>query len=191
MERKKISFKLIAWLFLAGLIILNLIGLKLYENEIDDYLTENINQEDITLDSLSRFTPEEVNQRFDHELAKSINDYFTSKQAREDNLDELQLELDAAFKRREETYEAYRCECDGTCGNGKTGRGSECDRKQQKYVQADRIYQEVKTQFDLLQSNDEMSILKEKIQRDLQNFAENTISSSYLERNKALWYVLF
>ena len=34
---------------------------------------------------------------------------------------------------REKYYEEYKCECDGTCGTGIVGRGSECERKKEKY----------------------------------------------------------
>jgi hypothetical protein len=34
---------------------------------------------------------------------------------------------------REKYYEEYKCECDGTCGTGIVGRGSECARKKEKY----------------------------------------------------------
>lgn len=49
------------------------------------------------------------------------------------------------FQQREKDYQDYKCECDGTCGTGQRGRGSECDRKEQKYLLSNREYQETKT----------------------------------------------
>lgn len=53
-------------------------------------------------------------------------------------------ETEAAFQAREKNYQDYKCECDGTCGTGRRGRGSECERKEKKYLQSDREYQEAK-----------------------------------------------
>lgn len=191
MKIKKISFKSTALLLVAGLIALNLIGLKLYKNEIDDYLKNKISKEGIGLDSLSRFTQEEINQKFDIKLGKSINDYFTSKQSHEDQIDELKLELDVSFRIKEKAYIDYKCECDGTCGSGKVGRGSECERKEQKYLQSDRKYKEIKAQVDSIQNNTEILTIEKKIQKDIKVFNENKIESSYLERVKTLWHLIF
>ncbi len=49
---------------------------------------------------------------------------------------------------READYQDYKCECDGTCGTGQRGRGSECDRKEQKYLQSNREYQQAKAEND-------------------------------------------
>jgi hypothetical protein len=45
----------------------------------------------------------------------------------------LKSELDRYFTLREQYYREYICECDGTCGTGIQGRGSECKAKQAKY----------------------------------------------------------
>ena len=49
------------------------------------------------------------------------------------------------FQQREKDYQDYKCECDGTCGTGQQGRGSECARKEQKYLLSNQEYQETKT----------------------------------------------
>ena len=41
--------------------------------------------------------------------------------------------LDEAAERRDRYYREYICECDGTCGTGIQGRGSECQAKLAKY----------------------------------------------------------
>lgn len=62
----------------------------------------------------------------------------------------IKAETDRLFGIREHLYEEYRCECDGTCGTGKRGRGSECERKEQKYRQTDSEYQSLKAENDRL-----------------------------------------
>lgn len=57
---------------------------------------------------------------------------------------ELETQTEERLQARERDYQDYKCECDGTCGTGKTGRGSECERKEQKYLLANREYQETK-----------------------------------------------
>lgn len=46
---------------------------------------------------------------------------------------ERKLELKGYFDMKEAYYQDYRCECDGTCGTGKQGRGIECISKKEKY----------------------------------------------------------
>lgn len=42
-------------------------------------------------------------------------------------------ELRGYFDLKEQYYQDYKCECDGTCGTGKFGSGVECQRKRKKY----------------------------------------------------------
>jgi hypothetical protein len=46
---------------------------------------------------------------------------------------------------RDDYYQQYVCECDGTCGTGQKGRGTECERKEKKYLLSEVEYQEAKT----------------------------------------------
>lgn len=68
----------------------------------------------------------------------------------ETRIDRLKAETAAGFRVREALYQEYRCECDGTCGTGRVGRGTECERKEAKYRQADREYQALKAENDRL-----------------------------------------
>jgi hypothetical protein len=61
-------------------------------------------------------------------------------------INQLKAETEAKYLAREQDYEDYKCECDGTCGTGKVGRGSECKRKEAKYLQSNREYTETKEQ---------------------------------------------
>lgn len=60
----------------------------------------------------------------------------------------IQAATDRRFQQREQDYQDYKCECDGTCGTSQRGRGSECARKEKKYLQSNQEYQETKTAND-------------------------------------------
>lgn len=79
-------------------------------------------------------------------------------------IEKIKTETAASFQTREALYQEYRCECDGTCGTGKLGRGSECERKEAKYQQVAREYTTLKTENDRLveAARVDMSGLKEK-----------------------------
>jgi hypothetical protein len=62
----------------------------------------------------------------------------------------LKAETETSYKTLEALYQDYRCECAGTCGTGRVGRGTECERKEAKYRQADQEYQALKTENDQL-----------------------------------------
>lgn len=82
---------------------------------------------------------------------QKIGALFEAKLAgMEQQISQVKAETDRSFSIRENLYQEYRCECDGTCGTGKVGRGSECERKEQKYQQADREYQALKFENDRL-----------------------------------------
>jgi hypothetical protein len=56
--------------------------------------------------------------------------------------------LDAAGTRRDRLYAEYTCECDGTCGTGIRGRGTECRSKQLRYEASEREYVAEKERFE-------------------------------------------
>ncbi|MBP8240662.1 MAG: DUF4407 domain-containing protein [Saprospiraceae bacterium] len=62
----------------------------------------------------------------------------------------IKTEKESLFNIRERLYQEYRCECDGACGTGKVGRGTDCEQKEAKYRQADQEYQTLKTENDRL-----------------------------------------
>ena len=55
---------------------------------------------------------------------------------KQQRIDSLNLSILTKFEIREEYYRQYVCECDGTCGTGQRGRGTECERKENKYLQS-------------------------------------------------------
>lgn len=97
-------------IFIA-IVISKPLELKLFQSEIDFKLLE-IKREKALL--------------IDEQYAMKINQI-------EGNENKYQTELNKSFQLKESYYAQYKCECDGTCGTGNSGRGSECLRKQKKY----------------------------------------------------------
>jgi len=79
----------------------------------------------------------EINQVLERDKIE-LSDSFTRKYLQEmDQLDGkiavLKTELKGYFDLKEAYYKEYTCECDGTCGTSKKGRGIECFTKKEKY----------------------------------------------------------
>ncbi|MEM9836644.1 MAG: DUF4407 domain-containing protein [Bacteroidota bacterium] len=98
----------------------------------------------------------------------------------------LKSETAQSLQRRETDYQDYKCECDGTCGTGKRGRGSECERKEAKYLQSNREYQELKAvnEQEMANLHSEMTAVKTDrlAGREL---AEDTFATGLMARLKA------
>lgn len=97
------------------------------------------------------FEPEIMEVLEDRRLDKlaTIETQFQEKQeTQEQKISNLQERVEAKLVVREQYYQDYRCECDGTCGTGKVGRGTECERKEQKYLQINEEYLALKVQIE-------------------------------------------
>ena len=104
--------------------------LKIFEKEINQVLAEQ--QEEKV---------QEVDENYENKITEKETFIATTKG-----------ETEAKFKIREKYYSDYKCECDGTCGTGARGEGSECLRKKEKYEKTDREYQSIKAENNLLLS---------------------------------------
>ncbi|WP_173021557.1 DUF4407 domain-containing protein [Lewinella sp. W8] len=109
-----------------AIVIAKPLELRIFQEEINEVLTER--------------------QRTKGEAAGAA--ILDRRQVLEERIGQLERQTEAALQRREQDYQDYKCECDGTCGTGKRGRGSECARKEQKYLATDREYREMKLQND-------------------------------------------
>ncbi len=78
------------------------------------------------------------------------SDYVKSTQLNDQKIKEFKKELNGFFALKERYYQDYICECDGTCGTGKRGRGSECNFKKLKYEEAVAEYGNQKSRIDQL-----------------------------------------
>lgn len=70
--------------------------------------------------------------------------YAKKLQTHIEEIKRLRERTESRFQLREKYYEEYKCECEGSCGTGARGVGSECVRKENKYLKADQEYQELK-----------------------------------------------
>lgn len=95
--------------------------------------------------------------------------------------------LDASGERRDRYYQEYACECDGTCGTGLRGRGTECQAKQLRYEASEREYAAEKERYEAtstILSQDRANLSRQRT-ADLKT-AEEEFSSGFLARLNAL-----
>ena len=99
--------------FIIAVIISKPLEIQIFKNEIQSYLMVQSAQKiaDIDMKYSSRFS--------ELDLKKFVID----------------SQYNAMLMLREKYYENYKCECDGTCGTKKIGRGIECLSKKDKYEQ--------------------------------------------------------
>ncbi len=109
-ELLQVSPRLILSILIA-IVISKPLELQIFKSEINQILNEQI---------LDRLDLSE----------KKFLDRITVIDSEKKDLSE---ELKGYFDLKEQYYQDYKCECDGTCGTGKYGAGSECLRKKEKY----------------------------------------------------------
>ncbi|HTF80909.1 MAG TPA: DUF4407 domain-containing protein, partial [Cytophagales bacterium] len=74
--------------------------------------------------------------------------YAQKISTKRDEIQQLNTKTEHLFALREKYYEDYKCECEGSCGTGAKGVGSECLRKERKYHKADIEYQQAAMKHD-------------------------------------------
>ena len=99
----------------------------------------------------------------------------------------LKAEQDRFFSLREQYYREYICECDGTCGTGLRGRGSECQAKLEKYEAFVREFDREKPRIeaalaDLKKERDRLAADHEKAKARVEEY----FSFGFLARLNAL-----
>jgi hypothetical protein len=85
--------------------------------------------------------------------------YQKKQDAKRAEIQGLKDKTDQRFVLREKDYAEYKCECEGSCGTGARGVGSECLRKENKYKKADKEYQELKAA-----NEKQMALIQEEIE---------------------------
>jgi hypothetical protein len=114
--------------FFIAMVVSKPIELKLFEQEIDKQLTV-----------MQLMELNEIDRRWNLDIENN-----------DQQVAQLQQQLEGKFQLKEQYYLDYKCECDGTCGTGIKGRGSECERKRIKYESFNKEYQEYKVQTEQL-----------------------------------------
>ncbi len=87
---------------------------------------------------------EEINESLYYAGAQKLDRLDSLHESRvahkQERTDDLKKNTEEKLDLRDEYYRLYVCECDGTCGTGEKGRGSECERKENKYLQSNQEY---------------------------------------------------
>jgi hypothetical protein len=97
-----------------------------------------------------RIFQQEINEALHSAGVEKLEDvdklYEQKISARRDLIEQWKKNTEQRYEIREKYYEDYKCECEGSCGTGARGVGSECLRKEKKYQKADQEYQESKAE---------------------------------------------
>ena len=88
---------------------------------------------------------------------------------------------------REKYYEDFKCECDGTCGTKKVGRGIECISKKNKYEEflMELSLEKIRRDSTLVNIVKQESVLKSKLEQETQ-VIKASISFGLIDQIRAL-----
>ena len=115
----------------------------------------------------------------------ALNEKRTSQ--KQEQIAQLKESTQQKLEIRDEYYRQYMCECDGTCGTGAKGRGTECERKEHKYLKSDQEYQLAKSENDaeiMYISTEKQKLLEQHL--DEKKKLEASFSNGLLVRLDAL-----
>lgn len=137
---------------LIALVISKPIEIKLFKNEINTYLEK---------ERIS--TIDQVKAKYTSDIDK-----ITSRK------DALTKKLDDKIVIRDAYYNDYKCECDGTCGTGQKGRGTECESRQKKYESyaAEVELEKAKTESSINQLDKEKTRIRAILDDEIVTVAE-------------------
>ena len=123
-----------------------------------------------------RIFQEEINESLYYAGARKMDllaDSYTKRlDAHQQQIESVRAGLAKKQEQRDEYYRQYICECDGTCGTGRRGRGSECERKQQRYGKADQ---------ELTQARQEAEVETKRVREEI-----DQLKSQYAEERSKL-----
>ena len=160
----KVSPRLII-AFIIAVIISKPLEIQIFKNEIQSYLMVQSAQKiaDIDMKYSSRFS--------ELDLKKFVID----------------SQYNAMLMLREKYYENYKCECDGTCGTKKIGRGIECLSKKEKYEQfiEELSIEKVRRDTSLVNIAKLENGLKLKMKQE-SGVVEASVSSGIIDQIRAL-----
>jgi hypothetical protein len=134
---------------------------------------------------------QEINETLHYagvEKLEGINTLYDKKvQNRNVSIQQLKQHVEQRYSIREKYYEEYKCECEGSCGTGAKGVGSECLRKEKKYQKADQEYNDIKAENQMLIGQIEREIEALKNEKELYKAElKRTFSNGLLAQLSAL-----
>ena len=96
---------------------------------------------------------QEIEEQLHHIGAEKLfaleSSYYKRRNQLSNRILHLQESTSEKFDLKEQYYQQMMCECDGTCGTGKIGRGSECERKENRYLRSEAEYLTKKNENDI------------------------------------------
>jgi hypothetical protein len=150
---------------IIALIISKPLEIQIFKTEIDSFLkVENT----------------KLISNVDFKYSKLLKENNNKKKIAEDRYNELLLI-------REKYYQDYKCECDGTCGTNRRGRGVECFSKKEKYetFQAEIESEKVKRDEILEKLALDEALIRSQIQ-DEKNLIKASLSYGLMDQIRAL-----
>lgn len=100
-----------------------------------------------------RIFKEEIDESIYYAGARKLDlleaSYNERLDARQKQVETIRAALDKKQEQRDIYYQQYICECDGTCGTGQKGRGSECERKESRYRKSDEEFAQARKDADV------------------------------------------
>ena len=151
--------------FLIAVIISKPLEIKIFENEINSFLMLENSQKVSNIDS---------------KYKKSLSDLSSEKT-------KINSQFNQMLLLREKYYEDFKCECDGTCGTQKKGRGIECFSKKAKYDQflAELNIEKIKRNSSLVYLEKQENALNSKIDNEIK-IVKASFSNGIIDQIRAL-----
>lgn len=150
---------------LIAVVISKPIEIKIFEAEIDSYLL--LKKKDLIEDAETKYVSElEAIRHEKNQINSKFNDLLLL---------------------REKYYEDFKCECDGTCGTGRRGRGIECYSKKNKYELFLAELNQQKVQNDSILNSLASQERKIRAQMDAEmEVMQTSLSNGFIDRVRAL-----
>ena len=123
--------------------------------------------------------------------AKKVTNVDLKYTSRFSELNDKKSKIDSQYTvmlmLREKYYEDFKCECDGTCGTKKVGRGIECISKKNKYEEFLRelSLEKIRRDSTLVNIVKQESVLKSKLEQETQ-VIKASISFGLIDQIRAL-----
>ena len=156
-----LAFPRIILAIIIGFVISRPIELRLFQDEIDQHLADKREFQILETDSLYEGKIQSVNLLFASKEEVLIITRDTLKEKERKEVSNWKIQLKEYQNIRNDAFDSYKCECDGTCGTGNKGNGSECKRKKGHYEKAQL---EFESQREIV--NKSISLIEKKIFSD-------------------------
>ncbi|MGD1960258.1 MAG: DUF4407 domain-containing protein [Fulvivirga sp.] len=134
---------------------------------------------------------QEINESLHYTGAKKLEDinvlYDKKIEVQNSRIGSLREKTEERYATREKYFIKYKCECEGSCGTGEKGIGPLCLINKEKYLDADKDYQELKLKNQKLIDQIEQEITALKLEKETyKETLSSTFSNGLLAQLEAL-----